>query len=227
MTIAVSKSKLRESFGDEWAQARVTGILLRKGANKKWTNLKDTEDMEYGYNHKVFVNPLSPLCMKGRKPVVVSPLASLAAGAVATVSKDIEDILLAVSSPSTDQSASKARLDELSIHDQTDILSASKHAEVSGMKRKRAHDEFEQDENPRKERPKNPRKEKPECSHGKQKLGVRRFGILQPRQTKGAVQGVRRLCILQARQTKGVLQRECGGSGICSHGKRKAHCKEC
>ena len=133
MTIAVSKSELRESFGDEWAQARVTGILLSKSANKKvrvrWTNLKDTEDMEYGYNHKVFVNPLSPLCMKGRKSVAVSPLASLAAGAVATVSKNIEDILLTVSSPSTDQSASKARLDELSIHDQTDMLSTSKRKE--------------------------------------------------------------------------------------------------
>ena len=52
-TTAVSKSKLCESFGEQWAHARVTGILLGKGANKKIrvrrTNPKDTEDMEYGY----------------------------------------------------------------------------------------------------------------------------------------------------------------------------------
>ena len=71
-TTAVSKSKLRDSFGDQWAEASVTGIVLGKGANQKirvrWTDLKDAEDMEYGYNHKIFANPLSPLCMKGRNP---------------------------------------------------------------------------------------------------------------------------------------------------------------
>ena len=49
-TAAVSKSKLRDSFGDAWAHASVTGIILGKGAKKKirvrWTNLKDTEDTD-------------------------------------------------------------------------------------------------------------------------------------------------------------------------------------
>ena len=115
-TTAVCKSKLRDSFGDAWAEASVTGIVLGKGGNKKirvrWTNLKDAEDMEYGYNHKIFANPLSPVRMKGRKSVVVSPTAPLEAGAGATVSKSVDDMLLAVPSASRDQSASEARSEE-------------------------------------------------------------------------------------------------------------------
>ena len=115
-TTAVCKSKLRDSFGDAWAEASVTGIVLGKGAKKKirvrWTNLKDAEDMEYGYNHKIFANPLSPLCMKGRKSVLVSRIAPLAAGAGATVSKSADDMLLGVPSASRDQRASKARSEE-------------------------------------------------------------------------------------------------------------------
>ena len=150
-TTAVSKSKLRESFGDQWAQANLTGILLGKGANKKvrvrWTNLKDTEDMEYGYNHRIFANPLSALCLNGRKSVPVAPLE---AGAGATLSMSIVDLRLTVSSTSTDQSSRKARLEDVSHDDQLDSLSASR-SEVSGMKRKRVSDEVDEDENPRKE----------------------------------------------------------------------------
>ena len=211
-TTAVCKSKLRDSFGDAWAEASVTGIVLGKGAKKKirvrWTNLKDAEDMEYGYNHKIFANPLSPLCMKGRKSVLVSRIAPLAAGAGATVSKSADDMLLAVPSASRDQRARNARSEEPSLDDQSDILSASKSAEVSGMKRKRAHDEVEQDENPRRG---GARKERPKCSHGKQKSCCKECGgsgICSHGKDK-------RFC------------KECGGSGICGHGKRKAQCKEC
>ena len=72
---AVCQSKLRDSFGGTWAEARVTGIVLGKGGNKRirvrWTNLKDAEDMKYGYNHKIFANPLSRLCTKGWKIVEI------------------------------------------------------------------------------------------------------------------------------------------------------------
>ena len=217
-TTAVCKSKLRDSFGDAWAEASVTGIVLGKGAKKKirvrWTNLKDAEDMEYGYNHKIFANPLSPLCMKGRKSVVVSPTAPQAAGAGATVSKSVDDMLLAMSSTSRDQSASEARLEEPSLHDQSDILSASRSAEVSGMQRKRGHDEVEKDENPKKQRPK--------CSHGKQKRFCKECGgsgICSHGKQKAKCNKChgkhKRIC------------KECGGSGICSHGKQKQNCKEC
>ena len=223
-TTAVSKSKLRESFGDQWAQASVTGILLGKNANKKirarWTNLKDTGDMEYGYNHKIFANPLSPLCMKGRESVLVSPLAPLAAGGpAATVSKSMDDMLLAMSSPSSDQTASKARSEEVSIHDQLDILSASRSGKVSGMKRKRAQDEVEQDENPK----------GPKCSHGKQKAKCKECGgsgICSHGKQKSQC----RECGGSAFCSHGKWKsqcKECGGSGICSHGKQKAKCKEC
>ena len=138
----------------------------------------------------------------------VSPIAPLAAGAGATVSNSAEDMLLAVPSTSADQRASEARLEEPSIHDQSDILSASRSAEVSGMKRKRAQDEVEQDENPRKG---GPRKERPKCRHGKHKRYCKECGG-------------------SAISSHGKNQRfckECGGSSICSHGKRKAQCKEC
>ena len=224
-TTAVSKSKLRESFGDQWAQARVTGILLGKGSNKKirvrWTNLKDIEDMEYGYNHKIFANPLSPLCMKGRRSVVVSPSAPIATGACATVLKSMDDILLAMSSPSTDQSASKARSEELSIHDESDIVSASRSAKVSGTKRKRAHDEVEQDENTR--------KGKRKCSHGKPKQYCKECGG-SAFCGHGKFKVICKECGGSAICCHGKRKRickECGGSGICIHGKRRSRCKEC
>jgi hypothetical protein len=50
---AVEKSKMLESFGDQWATARVEGIIVGKGATKKvrvrWTNVKVPEEIEYGY----------------------------------------------------------------------------------------------------------------------------------------------------------------------------------
>jgi hypothetical protein len=49
----VEKSKMLESFGDQWATARVEGIIVGKGATKKvrvrWTNVKVPEEIEYGY----------------------------------------------------------------------------------------------------------------------------------------------------------------------------------
>ena len=207
-TTAVSKSKLRGSFGDEWAQASVTGIVLGKGANKKirvrWTILKDTEDMEYGYNHNRESFIISVHEGTGiRRNITVS-----AARGRSWRKESMDDMLLAVSSASTVQSASHARLEELSIHGQSDILSASRSAEMSGMKRKRAHNELEQDENPRKE---SPRKERPKCSHGKLKRYCKECG--------GSA-----FCGHGKRQAE---CKECGGSSICSHGKHKQYCKEC
>jgi hypothetical protein len=47
-----------ESFGVEYASARVEGVIVWRGTNKKvcvgWTNLKDPEEIEYGSNHTIF-----------------------------------------------------------------------------------------------------------------------------------------------------------------------------
>ena len=60
-TTAVSNQKMRENFRDCCATARVEGVIVGKGATKKvcvrWTNLKVSEEMEYGYNHQIFKDP--------------------------------------------------------------------------------------------------------------------------------------------------------------------------
>ena len=206
---AVCKSKLRESFGDRWAQASVTGILLGKGANKKirvrWTNLKRAEDMEYGCNHRIFANASSAVCLKGHISAVMSQLAT---GAGAAVSKSFEDLQLAVASPSTGQSASKTRLEEMNSCDQIGIHAAFKNTEArdiaqTGTKRKPKLYDAEQGQNKMKKRPK--------CSHGKQKAKCKECG--------GSA-----FCSHGKQKRK---CKECGGSAFCSHGKQKSECKEC
>ena len=68
---AVEKSKMRETFGDHWATARVEGVIVGKGATKnvrvRWTNLKVPEEMEYGYNHQIFKDPLAQPKKKSAK----------------------------------------------------------------------------------------------------------------------------------------------------------------
>jgi hypothetical protein len=58
---AVKKSKMVESFGAEYASSRAEGVIVGRGTNKKvrvrWTNLKDPEEIEYGFNHTIFKDP--------------------------------------------------------------------------------------------------------------------------------------------------------------------------
>jgi hypothetical protein len=58
---AVEKSKMCESFGEQWATARVEGFIVGRGATKKvrvsWTNLKVPEKIEYGFGHSIFKDP--------------------------------------------------------------------------------------------------------------------------------------------------------------------------
>ena len=55
---AVTKSKMRETFGAQYVQARLEGVIIGKGSTKKvsvkWTNLPDPNEFEYGYNHSIF-----------------------------------------------------------------------------------------------------------------------------------------------------------------------------
>ena len=50
-----------ESFGEQWATARVEGFIVGRGATKKvrvrWTNLKVPEEIEYGFGHSIFKDP--------------------------------------------------------------------------------------------------------------------------------------------------------------------------
>jgi hypothetical protein len=59
-TKAVTKRKMVETFGAQWDSARVEGILLGKASTKKvrirWTNLKNPEEMEYGFAHNLFAD---------------------------------------------------------------------------------------------------------------------------------------------------------------------------
>ena len=60
---------MSENFGDEWATARVEGVIVGKGATKKvrvrWTNLKVPEEIEYEYNHNILKDPCAPPRKRG------------------------------------------------------------------------------------------------------------------------------------------------------------------
>ena len=212
-TAAVYAWKLRESFDDQRAHASVTGSILGKGTIEnnirvRCTNLRDAEDMENRYNQRVFANAPSALSMRGRNSVVILQSVPLAAGAGACVSNSTENMQLALSSASSDQSASKIRLEEMSCYDQADIPSASRSAQGQeiariGKARKRAQDQDEEEDDKRKERSK--------CSHGKRRSHCKECG--------GSA-----FC-RHGRWTR--LCKECGGSAFCDHGKRRSHCKEC
>jgi hypothetical protein len=55
---ATKKSKMVKSFGAQYASARVEGVVVGRGTNKKvrvsWTNLKDPEDIGYDFDHTIF-----------------------------------------------------------------------------------------------------------------------------------------------------------------------------
>ena len=91
-TTAVEKSKMRESFGDQWATALFEGVIVGKSATKKVrvrsTNLKVPEEIEYEFQHSIFKDPSAPPRKKAQKNVDQSQIAPLSAGGSPAVSND-------------------------------------------------------------------------------------------------------------------------------------------
>ncbi len=60
-TDAVEKKKMVETFGNQYATARVEGVFLGCGAGKKyrvkWTNLREELENDYGAGHNLFKDP--------------------------------------------------------------------------------------------------------------------------------------------------------------------------
>jgi hypothetical protein len=58
---AVEKKKMEQVFESEWSTARVEGVFLGRGSNRKyrvkWTNLGEELICEYAGNHKIFRDP--------------------------------------------------------------------------------------------------------------------------------------------------------------------------
>jgi hypothetical protein len=88
-TAAVEKKKMVETFGDQYATARVEGVFMGHGSGKKycvkWTNLREDLECEYGAGHNLFKDPAAVRPQKQPKihnqpAVVPSPDRSSGAG---------------------------------------------------------------------------------------------------------------------------------------------------
>ena len=103
---------MRENFGDEWATARVEGVIVGKGATKKvrvrWTNLKVPEEIEYRYNHNIFKDPSAEPRKKAPKIDDQSQIAPLPAGGGAAVSNDEGSLELYPSDPEVSEAEDEA-----------------------------------------------------------------------------------------------------------------------
>jgi hypothetical protein len=94
---------MRESFGHQWATARAEGVIVGRSANKKivvrWTNLKVPEEMEYGFQYKIFKDPSAQRLKKVLKIQSQSPVAPLPAVGSCAVSNDNGAVELFPSDP--------------------------------------------------------------------------------------------------------------------------------
>jgi hypothetical protein len=93
---AVTKLKMRENFGAQYAQARLEGVIMGRGSTKKvrvkWTNLQDPNEFEYGYNHSIFKDPSAPPRQKAQKIVHQSQIAP-SAGVVIPAGSNESDLV--------------------------------------------------------------------------------------------------------------------------------------
>ena len=92
---AVTKLKMRERFGAQYAQARLEGVIMGRGSTKKvrvkWTNLQDPNEFEYGFNHSIFKDPSAPPREKLQKIVHQMQIAPLAVGVSAAGSNESDE----------------------------------------------------------------------------------------------------------------------------------------
>ena len=103
---------MRESFGDQWATARVEGVIVGKGATKKvrvrWTNLKVPEEIEYGFQHTIFKDPSAQPMKKVQKIASNLPIAPLPAAGGAAGSNEDDALELYPSDPEVSEPEDQA-----------------------------------------------------------------------------------------------------------------------
>ncbi len=70
-TAAAEKKEMVETFGDQYATARVEGVVLERGSGKKyrvqWTNLREELECGYGAVYNLIRDPAAVRPQKKRK----------------------------------------------------------------------------------------------------------------------------------------------------------------